>query len=137
MAKKSERPIYAFIRKGNYLVPEMEMDARALDSISQGERVKVEITQWRNVDRLRAYWAMLNEVVTATECAPSAEKLHELIKLETGFVDLVRLGNGMKVAVPGSIAFDKMTEDQMVAFFQGAERFLGENYGYSRERAAA
>lgn len=135
MSKKSEKPVYAFVRRGNALLPEMERDIRALDGVAQGERVKVEIKQWRNYGRLAAYWAMLAEVVDATQCAPSPEKLHELIKLETGHVDLVRLGKH-HVAIPGSIAFDKMTEADMVKFFQTAEQFLAEHYGYSREQAA-
>lgn len=136
VAHKSEKPVYAFILKGTHLVPEMEHDAKALAGIAEGERVKVEIRQWRNYGRLRAYWAMLGEVVEATGCAPSAEKLHEVVKLENGFVDLVRLGK-MTVAIPGSIAFDKMTETDMVAFFRTAEQFLAQHYGYvPQERAA-
>lgn len=135
MAHKSEKPVYAFRRKGMMLVPDMEHDAKALAGVAEGEKVKVEIRQWRNYGRLRAYWAMLGEVVEATGCAPSSEKLHEVIKLENGFVDLVRVGT-MTVAIPGSIAFDKMDEAAMVAFFRTAEQFLAQHYGYSREQAA-
>lgn len=136
MAKR-ERPVYAFIRKGDALVPELAHDVAALGDIAQGERVKVEIGQFRNLGRLRAYWAMLAEVVAATGCAPSVERLHDAIKLETGFVDLVRLGKGLTVAVPSSIAFDKMPEDEMVKFFREAEAFLATQYGYVKEERAA
>lgn len=134
-----EKPVYAFIRRGDALQPEMEMDRKALDGVAQGQRVKVEIKEFRNVGRHRAYWKMLHEMVAATECALSPERLHEVIKLETGVVDLIRLPNGMTVAIPGSIAFDKMDEDEFVAFFQAAERWLSETYGWipERERDAA
>lgn len=138
MAKKTEKPIYAFVRRGNYLVPEMDMDARALDGIGQGERVKVEIKEFRNLDRHRAYWAMLHDVIDATDCALSPERLHDVVKLETGLIDLVALPNGMKVALPGSIAFDKISEAEFVAFFRKAEEWLSATYGYVRqERAVA
>lgn len=137
MAKKSEKPVYSFIRKGNYLVPELAYDVGALESVAQGERVRVEIRQWRNSDRLKAYWSMLADVVAATGCALRPERLHEVIKLETGHVELVALPSGMKVAIPASIAFDKMDEAEMVAFFRAAEVWLGETYGYVNERAAA
>lgn len=130
MAKKPDKPVYAFVRKGNYLLPEMQQDARALDGIAQGERVRVEIRQWRNLDRNRAYWAMLGDVVAATECALTPERLHDVIKLELKVVDLIRLPNGMTVALPGSIAFDKMEEAEFVAFFKAAEKWLSETYGY-------
>jgi hypothetical protein len=137
MAKKAEKPTYAFRRQGDALVPEMAMDRRALDGITQGERVKVEIRQWRNSDRNRAYWAMLQEVVEATEAAITAERLHEVLKLELKVVDLIRLPSGLTVAIPGSIAFDKMEEPEFVAFFRAAEKWLGENYGYVPKSEAA
>ena len=136
MAKKPEKPVYAFIRKGNALVPEMAHDARALEGIAQGERVRVDIRQWRNVARHRGYWAMLSDVIDATDCALTPERLHEVLKLETGVVDLIRLPNGMKVALPGSISFEKMTEAEFIAFFQRAEAWLAETYGFVNERAA-
>ena len=137
MAKKPEKPVYAFIRQGTALLPELEMDRRALEGIGQGQRVRVEIKEFRSTPRLRAYWAMLHDVVAATECAPSAERLHEAMKLELGIVDLVKVGT-MTVAIPGSIAFDKMSEAEMVEWFRMAERFLAEKYGYEpQERAAA
>jgi len=136
MAKKPERPVYAFIRKGNHLVPELEIDLKALAGIAQGQRVKLEIKEFRNLDRHRAYWWMLHDVIDATDCALSPERLHEVIKLENGVVDLIQLPTGFKVAIPGSISFDKMTEAEFVAFFQRAEKWLAETYGYVNEHEA-
>lgn len=137
MAKKaSERPVYAFRRRGDALVPEMDFDCRALDGIAQNERVRIEIKAFRSVPRLRAYWMMLHDVVTATECAPSAERLHEAMKLELGIVDHVQVG-GFKVAIPASIAFDKFTESEMVEYFNLAQRWLAETYGYVPEDRSA
>lgn len=136
MAKR-ERPTYAFIRRGNTLVPEMDFDARAFDGVANGQRVKVDVSEFRSASRLRAYWAMLHDVVTATECAPSAERLHEAMKLELGIVDHVQV-KGFKVAVPASIAFDKFTEAEMVEYFSLVERWLAETYGYiPADRSAA
>lgn len=137
MAKK-ERAVFAFIRKGNGLFPEMDFDLRALDGVANGQRVRVEIKEWRNLDRLRAYWSLLHEAVAATGMALSAEKLHEVIKLETGLVDLIRLPKGMTVAIPASVAIDKMDEPEFIAFFQSAEEWLARVYGFvsEHERAA-
>lgn len=134
MAKKPDKPVYAFVRKGNALVPEMEHDARALDGIKQDQRVRIEIKEWRNLDRHRAYWAMLHDVVAATECALTPERLHDVIKLEAGLIEHVRLPNGYMVALPGSIAFDKVSEAEFIAFFNAAERWLAETYGWVPER---
>lgn len=137
MARKPEKPTYAFRRKGNALVPEMDYDLNALEGIAQGERVRVEIRQWRNASRSRAYWAMLSDVIAATECALSPERLHEVVKLETGCVEIVKLPTGMRVAIPGSISFDKMAEDEFVKFFAAAEKWLSEVYGYEPQERAA
>jgi len=107
--KSKERPAYMFVRKGNALVPEMAFDLHALDGIAQNEAVIVEIRQGRSSPRLRAYWAMLRDCIEATGCAPNVGVLHEAVKLQTGHVEQVRLGNGYTVLVPGSIAFDSMS----------------------------
>jgi len=132
---KDSKPIH-MVRRGFALVPEIDMDAEAIAAIPQGHSVRVEIRQQRSHPRLRAYWKMLSLVVEATDCAASAEKLHEAMKLELGVVDLVRVGR-MTVAIPGSIAFDKMTESEMAAYFQRAEEWLSRTYGYVPEARAA
>lgn len=126
---------YAFIRRGDSLVPEMEYDLSALDGVAQGQRVKIEIKQWRNSARLRAYWAMLRECVIATECAPTVNVLHEEIKLNTGLVQFVRF-KGMLVQIPASIAMDKLGEAEMIAHFERAERYLAEAYGWAGKDVA-
>lgn len=137
MAKKSEKPVYSFVRKGNSLVPEMQYDLRALDGVANGQRVRLDIREWRNLDRLKAYWSLLHDAVEATGRNLSAEKLHEVIKLETGLVDLIRLPNGMTVAIPASIALDKMSEPEFIAYFQSAEEWLARVYGFVSERDQA
>jgi hypothetical protein len=125
-----EKPVYRFVRRGDALLPEMDYDMGALDGIAQNEGVIVDVRQGRSNPRLRAYWAMLRECINATECAPNAAALHEAVKLNTGHVTLIRSRNGMTFAVPGSIAFDKMTEPEMVAFFRAAERWLASEFGF-------
>lgn len=130
MAKHPEKPIYAFQRVNNSLVPEMSFDLAALDGIAQGERVRVEIRQFRNNGRLRLYWRMLSYVREATECAPTSEYLHSAIKLELGFGTPVRLRNGMTVLVPSSVAFESMDEPEFLKFFDRAVEFLTATYGF-------
>lgn len=137
MAKKPERPQYAFQRINNSLVPEMSFDLASLDGIAQGERVRIEIKQWRNSGRNRAYWSMLSEVVQACGLTYTPEKLHDLAKLENGVVELIRLPTGMTVALPGSIAFEKMSEQGFIDFFRKVEAWLAATYGYVREEVAA
>lgn len=133
MSRKKEEPIYAFIRSGNALYPEMDMDVRALDGIANGQRVRVVVKEFRNAARARAYWAMLHDVVDAAGTVLTAERLHEVLKLENGVIDTVRLPNGITVAIPGSIAFDKMSEAEFVSFFAKAQEWLARTYGFVPE----
>lgn len=139
MSRKSkDKPVYSFVRRGDALLPELEYDANALNGVAQGERVRVEILQFRNSSRLRAYWAMLHDVVAATGANRlTAERLHEVLKLHNGCVDVVMLPNGQPVAIPSSIALDKMSEPEFIAFFEKATQWLAETYGYVSERKAA
>jgi hypothetical protein len=135
--KTKDAPVYAFIRKGNSLIPEFAYDCAALDGIVQGQRVKVSIDHWRSRDRLRAYWATLSDCVKATECAANAKALHAYVKLQCGIVDVIRLADGTEFAVPGSIAIEEMNEADMQAYFLAAERFMASEYGFVAERNAA
>jgi hypothetical protein len=124
MAKKAEKPVYAFIRQGNSLRPEMQYDLQALEGIEQGQRVKVEIKQWRDMDRLKAYWATLQDCIDATGCAASKEALDAYI------VDTIRLANGFLVGVPRAINTRQCDEPEMIAFFNAATELLARDFGY-------
>lgn len=130
MAKRPEKPVYAFIRRGNSLVPEMAYDLQALDGVEQGQRVKVEVKQWRNLDRLKAYWATLQDCIDATGCSPSKEALDAYIRPAVKFVDTIRLANGFLVGVPRPINTRECEEPEMIAFFNAATELLARDFGY-------
>ena len=132
---KEQQPVF-LVRKGLALVPETDADADVLSTIPYGHSVEILIKRNRSTGRMRAYWKMLHEVVEATDCAPNAERLHEVVKLGTGYVDHIKLGNGARVMIPASIAFDKMTETEMVGFFRRAEEWLARTYGWVTERGS-
>lgn len=137
MSKKPEKAVYAFIRRGDLLAPEMDYDLHALDGIAQGQRVKVEIKQWRNLSRLRAYWATLQDCVTATGCAPSKEALDAYVRPAVGYVDAIRLASGHFVGVGRPINTSECEEPEMIAFFQSVEELLAREFGYVSDRKAA
>lgn len=136
MAKK-DKPPHKFIFTGRALVPEMEIDAQCLAGLKVGQGVRVEIMQWRNLDRLRAYWATLKECVDATGCAPSKEALDAFIRPCVGHCDYVRLANGTFQAVPRPINTTDCNEPEMIAFFQAAEEALAKHFGFVSERKQA
>lgn len=137
MKKKMDRPVYAFIRKGNSLIPEMAYDARALEGIAQGQRVRVEIKQWRSLTRLAAYWATLQDCIDATGCAVSKEALDAYIRPAVNFVDTIRLANGHLVGIPRAINTRECDEPEMIAFFLAVEELLAKDFGFVSEKRIA
>lgn len=129
---KKQAPIFV-IRRGRTFYPEYNMDAEAMEVFPEGTRVSLSAWAPRNTPRLRAYWAMIGEVIKATECAPNANALHNTIKVDCGYTDQVRLKSGLLVAVPSSIAFEAMEEPEMIVFMQHAERWIAENLGIDVE----
>ncbi len=139
MAKRAEKPVYAFIRKGNALIPEMAYDLQALDGVAHGQRVRVDVKQWRNLDRLRAYWATLQDCIDATGCAVSKEALDAYIRPAVNFVDTIRLANGHLVGIPRAINTRECDEPEMIAFFLAVEELLAKDFGFvieKKEKAA-
>ena len=129
----NSKPVYAFIRQGNALVPEMQYDCRALEGIVPGQRVKVELKQWRNLSRLRAYWATLRDCVDATGCAPTPEALDAYVRPAVGYVDAIRLRNGQMVGIARPINTRKCEEPEMIEFFEAVNELLAREFGFVSE----
>lgn len=136
MAKRDRAP-YKFIFTGKSLVPEMEYDRQSLAGLTVGQGVKVEILQWRNMDRLRAYWATLQDCIDATGCAPHKEALDAFLRPAVGHCDFVRLSNGTFQAVPRPINTKDCDEPEMIAFFLAVEEVLARQFGFVSDRKIA
>lgn len=133
MAKSEQPPVYV-LRRGDSLIGEMEADREWIRQQPNGERIKVTLHTGRSPSKLRFYFAFLSKVVRATDCAPSKEALHELVKLETGHTTPVNV-KGYTVLVPASIAFDRMSEDQFGIFLESAIQFIAATFGITPEQA--
>lgn len=133
MAKNEQPPLY-MLRRGDKLVAEMQMDRDLLQRFSEHDRIKVTLHTGRSPSRLRWYWAFVGRVVKATECAPSAEALHDVIKLHVGLVTPVMV-KGFTVAVPKSVSFASMSEQEFEDFCNKAVKWLAETYGITPEQA--
>lgn len=109
------------------------MDSELIQRFAPGERIKVTLHTGRSPSKLRWYWAYLGRIVKANECAPSPEALHDVIKLHTGFVTPVMV-KGFAVAVPKSISFASMSEQEFNDFLSAATRWIEVTYGITPEQ---
>jgi hypothetical protein len=55
------------------------------------------------------------------------EDLHDWLKLKLGYVTYIKQRNGQTVAVPKSIAFDKMEHGEFTAYFDRVKGLLVEH----------
>lgn len=93
----------------------------ALDSIGQGELVKVKVTKARNLKHHRKFFSMLNLVLENQERFPTIDHLLTAVKIEAGFYDDVPIDlNGKLVYVPKSISFAKMDQLAFDDFYMRA-----------------
>lgn len=121
------------------LEPVTAHDADMLAEYALGSDCEVSIKKRRSLPQLRLYWSTLHNVVAATGSHPSAEHLHDAIKMDLGYTTPIKRLNGTIEYVPDSVAFGKMDAAQFKAFFDAAMKQLAEVYGIDPlaiERAA-
>lgn len=129
MAKTDrEKRICLMRRKGSALFPVSQADDEILQELGEGD-VEVIFKQRRSLPQLRKYWAMLSDVVAATDSYPTAEHLHEALKLATGYTATITTLQGQVIVVPDSVAFSRMGPGEFKGFFDRAVRLISETYG--------
>lgn len=115
---------------GRALVPATSYDLERCQRFKTGQRVKAEkIVKPRSLPMQGMYWACLSEFVRATECVPTAEHLHNLIKMKTGYVTPAMMPDGSLYWLPDSTAFEKMDDAQFSTFIKVADRWCAETFG--------
>lgn len=112
------------------LEPRSRLAAELLQKYPMHSDVEVTIKRRRSHPQLRLYWVMLHKVVEATDAFPSAEKLHDALKYDLGFVTPVRLLDGRTVYMPDSAAMNGMDADEFRRFFDKAVARLAEVCGF-------
>ena len=118
---KDKRPLF-FRRTLAGLTPCERGAEDALRSLGHGAVVRVEIRQARNVKHHNKYWKLL-DVVCENMDSVKPETLHEVIKLRTGHVLVVKTAKGI-IELPGSTAFSQMDQQEFAAFYEAAVRFI-------------
>ena len=101
------------------LRPVGEIDREAIRSLRNGGMFMAEIKRTRNPRHHRKLFALLNIVLQNQEHYKSTDHLLGACKLATGHVDMVRTKRG-DVAIPKSIAFHAMGQDEFEKFYDAA-----------------
>ncbi len=116
----AEKPPIKMMKRGRFLAPFSPFDEKLIEEQAGGKPVFVRISQPRNNQRLRLYFAMLRIVCDNLDQNISHDSLHQWVKLKCGIIQPMKMRNGEVVELPGSVAFDKMSEDEFRAFLDKA-----------------
>lgn len=114
------------IGTGYYIAPADAQADDALLKIPLGKPFTIRLWRERSHEQNSLYWRVLERVVEATGRWRTPEELHLALKVATGYVDKVQLLNGRLVLVPGSIAFDRMNQEEAQRFYDAALRIVAD-----------
>lgn len=136
MPKKEKPPL--IVRKTKRgIVPVSAFDEERLFALPLGSECELKAMTKRSWPQLKLYWSILSRVVAATGIAATAPHLHDLIKVELGYVTLVTLLDGSIASWPDSAALDAMEPPEFNAFFEAAMSLLADRCGFDPMQALA
>jgi hypothetical protein len=123
MPKRDAPPPPILTMQAGKLSPATAWDAELLAGYPSGASFDLIHRTRRSKPHNAKYWAILGRIVKATEVFPSAEKMHEWVKLRLGYVSPVFGPKGEIVGMTiDSTAFDAMDQQAFNLFY---ERFAG------------
>jgi hypothetical protein len=124
------------------LTVETELDAEALDALKADATYRVEIVQpkvTRSIRQHRLLFGLIKLIRQNTPVEPPLSKkaVLNVLKLQTGHVEPVKLKSGEVVLTPASIAFEAMPQEEFNPWFERALAVMCQDFlpGLSVETA--
>jgi hypothetical protein len=127
----AKRPYLFTVIEGLRLQPFDADTAGRLERFRVGTLVRCSgLTQPRTLPFQCRYWATLTAIVDATECAASADHLHDFLVKACNYTTLICDKSGKPIdVVRDSTAFDAMGEEEFVQYVAAAKKILAERLG--------
>lgn len=127
---KRERPSIIVRRTRRGLAPVSAFDEERLHGMALNTECEVKPLTKRSLPQLKLYWSILSRVVAATQIAPTAGHLHDILKVELGYCTPVRLLDGRTMLWPDSVALDAMLPETFRKYFDDAMMLIAERCGF-------
>lgn len=90
----------------------------ALMKFKNDEQLQVIFKRARNPRHHRLYWALMALIHPQQDTYTTIEQLSNAVKCAVGWCDKVELTSGMIMAIPRSISFANMKQDEFDQFFE-------------------
>ena len=127
-AKDAPRPIVC-ARQGR-LWPATSSDAELIAEYPDGQEFDLVPRSKRSAPHNSKYWAELGQIVAATGAWPSAEKMHDWVKIRLGYVSPVLGPQGQIVGfTSGSTAFASMKQADFNRFYEQFAALIAADLG--------
>lgn len=131
MMKSRSRPTLQVVLRDGVLHPVTRYDAELFVLFPYDQLFDVIPVSERSPLHHKKYWAVLNDVVKATQKWPTASHLHDDLKMLCGYYrTVINKASGGVYYVPDSISFDKMDQKEFGKYFENAMMKLAEAIGY-------
>lgn len=128
--KAKEKPPIIFKKDRRGLVPATAYDQEEFERLPLDTSFEVKPIDARGHDQLGFYWAVLNRVVDAVGRWPNAEKLHDAVKRELGYLTVSCDLAGRPHVTLDSIALNAMSDDERKQFIERAMAAISEAVGF-------
>lgn len=129
----SDLDAYAFVRRGDRLVPADINADDFLKSVQDGREILIKAHAPRHPEFHRWFFAMLHKVCEAVEGWEDEDELLDALKHEVGYVRTVRRLDGEFYRRPKSISFAAMGEDRFRRFVARCLYVLNQHFGIDGE----
>ena len=120
-------------RRGSMLIPIDPLAEEQLRALPEGQDFNVVATYAGKESPRRGaqrwYWAGLGLMAAATELWPTSRKLHELILENLDYTTKRWRIDRTYEVVPDSIAYDNMTDEEFLDFFERARAWVLTEFG--------
>ena len=114
------------VRSDNCLMPAYGSDKDKFNKLKEGSAVQVEIKRHRNLLHHRKFFAILKLVCDNSDKWEVPEQLLIALKIELGYVNIVKGLDGVDIVAPGSIRFETMDQDKFSEFYEPAVKILAD-----------
>jgi len=131
MPKRTKDTAGLIVRKlpNGKLMPASPFDYEQLAAFPAGTEFMVRSLTKRSLPQHRTYWKALTMVVRATDAWPTPEHLHDALKRDLGFVEVVTGLDGKPFRRVESTGFDAMGQEEFQTYFDRAMARLAEVTG--------
>jgi hypothetical protein len=132
--KKDKRPAPIVTLDRGRISPVSVWDAELIDDMPNGSQFDLVLRTKRSTPHNAKYWACLSQIVKATDAWPSAEKMHEWVKVKLGYVSPIFGPKGDVIGMTvDSTAFAQMDQAGFNAFYERFAALVADEMGIDIE----